>query len=557
MVRLRHKWDRTAGNVKVLGWGGVRAAPESEAGSVGSGIFIGGIWGVIVSAVVLAFASLMSEQPAGNAPPAAPQLAVPEAAPDSSELAAETAPDSGPLFEAPDAPLGSLNRDSVPDTPRVDVPAGVGLPPAADTDPATIPRTGDEDAGPEPLAQAPEVADLEPAPIGDEPVLPTPQAQVIEVPQRESDISVATAPPAPTDLPAEVVVLDPETDISDAPEVVAVVPRPVITDLPGLDIAAAPESADQDGQDDRMMVVTEAPLAPALPETAETGAAALPAPEQSRASVRVNGATNRLPGRDVGVTVRRFGSTDSADADAAAAEVDILPEDAPALLRHAAEFSNPAGQPLLSVVLIDDGALADAVPAAAAIPFPVSIAIDPEAPDATARMQGWRAAGYEVLVLARLPRGARPTDVEITYEAAFAALPDTVAVLDAGEGGLSSDSAVTAQAIARLARDGRGLVTVTQGLATPVRLAQNAGVPVAEVYRDLDDADQSARVIRRFLDQAAFRARQQGAVVLVARVRPETIEALTSWGGNNRADQVAASPVSAVLRERQSAADAG
>ena len=66
--------------------------------------------------------------------------------------------------------------------------------------------------------------------------------------------------------------------------------------------------------------------------------------------------------------------------------------------------------------------------------------------------------------------------------------------------------------------------------------------------RDLDAEGQDARVIRRFLDQAAFRARQESGVVMLGRVRPDTISALILWGTANRAGQVALVPVSAVLR---------
>ena len=54
-------------------------------------------------------------------------------------------------------------------------------------------------------------------------------------------------------------------------------------------------------------------------------------------------------------------------------------------------------------------------------------------------------------------------------------------------------------------------------------------------------------MIRRFVDQAAFRARQESGVILLGRVRPDTISALTLWGNANRAGQVALAPVSAVL----------
>jgi polysaccharide deacetylase 2 family uncharacterized protein YibQ len=79
-------------------------------------------------------------------------------------------------------------------------------------------------------------------------------------------------------------------------------------------------------------------------------------------------------------------------------------------------------------------------------------------------------------------------------------------------------------------------------------LGLRAGVPAATIYRDLDGEGQDAQVIRRFIDQAAFRARQDSGVVLLGRMRPDTVTALINWGNDKRAAQVAQVPLSAVLR---------
>ena len=101
--------------------------------------------------------------------------------------------------------------------------------------------------------------------------------------------------------------------------------------------------------------------------------------------------------------------------------------------------------------------------------------------------------------------------------------------------------------MAALASDGRGLVTKSQGLNSALREAESEGVPAGVIYRDLDGDGQDARVIRRFLDQAAFRARQNDGVILLARMRQETIDALDAWNEANRAGQVALAPLSTVL----------
>ena len=54
---------------------------------------------------------------------------------------------------------------------------------------------------------------------------------------------------------------------------------------------------------------------------------------------------------------------------------------------------------------------------------------------------------------------------------------------------------------------------------------------------------------KRFLDQAAFRSKQDGAVFLVAEARPETISAIAEWALGTRAAAVALAPVSAALKK--------
>jgi len=162
-------------------------------------------------------------------------------------------------------------------------------------------------------------------------------------------------------------------------------------------------------------------------------------------------------------------------------------------------------------------------------------------------MKAYRAAGIEVGVLANLPAGARPADVAVFYEAAFATLPETVAVLDASGSDTTGDADTVAETVVALAEEGRGLITASQGLNSSLRVAEAQGVPTGIIYRDLDGEGQDARVIRRFLDQAAFRARQNSGVVLLGQIRGDTISALIQWGAANRASQVSMAPISAVL----------
>lgn len=215
---------------------------------------------------------------------------------------------------------------------------------------------------------------------------------------------------------------------------------------------------------------------------------------------------------------------------------------------YAEPFSSAEQKPLMAVVLIDDAQSLGAE-ALENFPYPLSFAIDPTLPDAVSRMAARRAAGFEVVSLVELPTQATPQDAEVTLMAAFQEMPQTVAVLEGPESGFQGNRALADQVSAIVEQSGRGLITQDNGLNTVQKLAQRAGIPSATVFRDFDGAGQTPVVMRRFLDQAAFRARQEGGVIMLGRVRPDTISALLLWGLQDRASQVSLVPVSTLLKQ--------
>ncbi|AZV78152.1 divergent polysaccharide deacetylase family protein [Parasedimentitalea marina] len=209
-------------------------------------------------------------------------------------------------------------------------------------------------------------------------------------------------------------------------------------------------------------------------------------------------------------------------------------------------FTNPEGRPLMAIVLIDDTQSIGAE-ALVGFPYPLSFAIDPQDPKATEKMAARRAAGFEVLVLTDLPREAAPQDAETSLAVWFDTLPESIGVLEGTGTGFQGNRPLADQVSAVVAASGRGLLTQNHGLNTVQKLALRDGVPASVVFRDFDGAGQNPKAIRRFLDQAAFRAGQEGAVIMLGRVRPDTISALLLWGLQDRASRVALSPASAVL----------
>ena len=156
-----------------------------------------------------------------------------------------------------------------------------------------------------------------------------------------------------------------------------------------------------------------------------------------------------------------------------------------------------------------------------------------------------------MLAMVNLPQGAQPTDAEVTMSVALNGMPEIVGVLEGTGEGLQGSREVADQVTRILQASGHGLVTQNKGLNSMPKLALKEGVPAAPVFRDFDSEGQGARVIRRFLDQAAFKAGQEGGVIMLGRLRPETIEALLVWGLADRVGSVALAPVSAVLLGQQ------
>lgn len=212
----------------------------------------------------------------------------------------------------------------------------------------------------------------------------------------------------------------------------------------------------------------------------------------------------------------------------------------------AATFENPEAKPLMSIILIDDEE-AYGVEALQDFPYPVSFAVSPSDPDAVQKMARHRAAGFEVLALADLPEAASAQDAEVSLSVWLDTLPETVGILEGVDTGIQGNRKLADQVAEIAGGTGRGLITQDNGLNTVQKLAARNGVPSGVVFRDIDGARQDPKIMRRFLDQAAFRAGQEGTVVMLGRVRPETISALVLWGLEDRGSRVAMAPISAVM----------
>lgn len=503
--------------------------------------------------------------------------------------------------------LAPLQDTQVPDSvPQVPAPEPDDLRSLDDANTATVtaPETGTADAAlAAPDAQQ-DNADLDVE--GEEPVLPNPQAVAPVAPVSEEDLSISTVPaqptlpeaeesafPTPPDVTEEA---GPETEdaapaVEETQEQSAPVPEPETTDETTADPVeepqteaqtdaqadietdteaepaptaptpsdeatepdaaaepdtAAPQAAEDEGSDPEVTTATAPELQDTAPEAAEP-----PAPASTIGDLAPGVTTNRLP------SVGADATTDEAavpDADDTAPQEETTPEaqaetdPLPPIARFAAPFDNPEDKPLMSIVLIDDGTSPIGPSALADFPYPISFAVDATHPDAAQTAQAYRDAGLEVLAIADLPDTASPQDAEVAIAATLRAVPEAVAVMEGTQTGLQGSRAAAEQLAPILLDSGHGLVMFPNGLDTIQKLIAREGVPAATVFRDFDSEGQNATIIRRFLDQAAFRAGQEeGGVIMVGRLRPDTISALLLWGLQDRAASVALAPVSAVL----------
>ncbi len=252
-----------------------------------------------------------------------------------------------------------------------------------------------------------------------------------------------------------------------------------------------------------------------------------------------------LSGTVEGVVTGRLAQIGAATPTAPAADGSVAQTP---LVLFARTFENPDGKPVFSIVLIDTGAADLDRKALAELPFPVSFALDPLDPATPSHVAIYRAAGQEVLMLANgIPEGATASDLEVSFAALAEKMPEAIAVLDQPEPVFQDDRPLATQVVPILAAQGRGLVTWDEGLNAADQVARREGLPTATAFRYLDGEGENTETVRRYLDRAAFRAAQDGRVVVIGQTRPETVEALIAWGLEGRSSAVALAPISAAL----------
>ncbi|OIQ42537.1 MAG: hypothetical protein BM558_11075 [Roseobacter sp. MedPE-SW] len=483
---------------------------------------------------------------------------------------------------APSAPATSGEEDTSPiavlDTdpgarPVVATAEGAGGGDVAPGRPlAALPQAPSAVSGETGGGEAPDAPDTDQSPVvsTETAELPAPQSVTDSNPELAADIA---QPGAPTDASSEFSSAPQSSDDENvgteeatspeetAPATEAQTGSPAVPDLSGPQIGAAPTATVRPSISTTPAVTprvvnTEAQAEAEIDEeegtsgeeeaaVSEPESALSPSDQDQSASDQEETAGSRLSARVVPLTERSRTPTLIGSNAAPAAEV-TSEEGAPFEI-NAEEFAAPDDRPLMSIVLIDD-AVAIGAEALEGFPYPLTFAISPQDPKAAEKTQARRAAGFEVLMLADLPREATPQDAETAMAVWMQQMPQAVGILEGVETGFQGNRALADQMVAVMQATGYGMVTQNSGLNTVQKLALRDGMPSGVVFRDFDGAGQNPRAIRRFLDQAAFRARQEGAVIMLGRLRPDTISALLLWGLQDRASQVGLAPISAGLK---------
>ena len=515
--------------------------------------FVAGlVWGGVVAGLGLAvmsqIAPLPGEQTANPPPVTVADSVAPESLP-----AVQPAPVAPAAVEP--APVVAAQTEAPVQGETVPTELVVALPTVSSgSDPTVL--TAQQSTPIEPLPQTTPEPDA--APLAET----APQAQaelppeVLAAAPEAADVAIAgTSTPAivadltPVEPPASPG-LDVSPSASDAPPTVAELPEPLAPEVKEVLLQPAPETAADPAE------MTPEPLPQIGPATAQDPTAlpqvtpspdGQPAPETAMVEPAVIAPDAALPSATTEGRLPQIGQVATPDADQATA----IAEDLPRLKRYARNYSAEGDKPRFAVVLIDDGS--DTLDRAklAALPFAVTFAVDPLAANATEAEAIYRAAGQEVLILAKgIPEGATPSDLEQSLQALSAALPESIGVLDLDSGGFQDNRALATQVVSILKAQGRGILTYDRGLNAADQEARREDLPAAKVFRMIDAGNEEAPLIRRYLDRAAFKAAQEGQVVVVGHTRAETITALLEWTVEGRAASVSMAPASAVMQTK-------
>ena len=524
------------------------AAPDhedanQEAAVVGKfilGVISGGL--LVTGGLVLGSALFPLQPQTADTDPASEGVTAPATvAGDAAEPEAVAAPEpaSDPVLEAvADTPSETTTEAPASEAPAASLAAEVQPGTEVTLDPVDPAASA---LAPEALAEteAPVVAEVAQPAV---PLVPPPLAQ-LDTDAVLAALDGAAAPPPAAESAAEAEVEGAEAEPAPEPALEAATEEPAPATEPALEAAreALPEAAPEAEPEAAPESLPEPEVAQ-MPEI-EGGPVFEPAP--GLAELSENGVvTGRLP---------RIG--DAAPEVEVPAEADLTEvapeegaEDLPPVVAFAASFENPDAKPVLAIVLIDTGAADLDRAGLAALPFPVSFALDPLDPATPDRAAIYRAAGREVVMLATgLAAGANASDVEVSFQSMAQGLPEAVAVMDLANPAFQDSRPLASLVVPVVQAQGRGLLTWDLGLNAADQVARRQDVPAAVIFRDFATGGGDRAAVRRLLDRAVFKAGQEGRAVLAGEATADLVAALLEWTVEGKGATIALAPLTAVL----------
>jgi len=209
--------------------------------------------------------------------------------------------------------------------------------------------------------------------------------------------------------------------------------------------------------------------------------------------------------------------------------------------------------PLMSIILIDDGKIAAQLPSLQGLNLPLTIAVSLDEEDAQSRARTYRDAGFEVLTMAprnvelSLSGGQSNEQVAELMTRYFEIMPESIGLIDRPAANLQKDQRLLRSVVKSFAETGHGIITYAGGLNGTKRIADQQDVSNGTVFRFLDKSGEAGVILTQQLDRAAREARNKGSVIIMATASKSTLGTLVGWSLSSKARAVTLAPVSASL----------
>ncbi len=229
-----------------------------------------------------------------------------------------------------------------------------------------------------------------------------------------------------------------------------------------------------------------------------------------------------------------------------------------ALISNSADFNGDVSRPLMSIILIDEGADKALRAGLVSLTSPITFGVAANYPGATDAALQYRNNGYEVVAVLpaagpqALNADTAAQDLSALISGTLDKVPVASTLLEPVGGPIPRNRDLLDAAVEVLQVTGHGLLTHRgNGLNNVPQIAAEAEVVSDLVYRVID-ADTGAANVALALERAALDASRNGSVIVVGHVRPETVTTLFSWLLGSGSKSVTIAPVSTVLRAKSS-----